>query len=206
MGVGAEEDMLEKNNSNEKNDKVTFEWCGCSWDLVETLNFRDENRKEEVLKAWQEQVAFIFDTCMLCTLSTCARSDSDMYDRGAGKTAESQDGNESCSHAFFDNYPETSLMFYAWCKEENAIVFTTPSKNDLKYKNIMKNQHVSILLHNYCGNSATKAMLHSMPGEFIDATEEKASMSRNVCNLCGVYIVCFVRLLTSCVAFIIILV
>ena len=47
-------------------------------------------------------------------------------------------------------------MFFSFDEKSQQIVFSTPK--DLKYRNMVANPRVSVLLHNFEGNAATQSL------------------------------------------------
>merc|ERR1711920_42668 len=130
-GGGKERECAMTDSEDSSKEPQEFFWWNRRWRVTEALNISKE-ALEKLKEDGEGDVDFLFRTCTLCTLSTCA-----------------------------DSHPESSLMFYTYDPSEITFIFNTPSKADLKYQNIVKNKNVSVLLHNFEGASATQSLLHS---------------------------------------------
>ena len=62
-------------------------------------------------------------------------------------------------------------------------MFTTPTAEDLKYKNIERTPKVSVLFHNFSGVAATQAMFHCKSGLACTAYGEARVLSGEESNL-----------------------
>ncbi|PRP84812.1 hypothetical protein PROFUN_07466 [Planoprotostelium fungivorum] len=72
---------------------------------------------------------------------------------------------ENCSLAFLatanrECKPEQSIMFFTWDPQDKVIIFVTP--RELKYRNIVENSNVCVLLHSFEGAASTRAAFESV--------------------------------------------
>ncbi|QDZ20683.1 putative pyridoxamine 5'-phosphate oxidase domain-containing protein [Chloropicon primus] len=60
---------------------------------------------------------------------------------------------------------ELSLMFFTFDESAQAVVFSTPK--DTKWRNMLENERVSLLLHNFEGKAATQSLFQGVKPQSI---------------------------------------